>query len=247
LRGYDKSGAVERIRAAGGEVFAVTSEPQTLASEARLHWKLAFESVGDPHHEIAAECRERGWLHLFVNRDVQPLSEDTGFASHPKGFFQPGVLAVTREGRVLYRWRGRPTRRNAGGATNRPLPEHVWEQTQKALANGAEAEDAGLDRVTEFDMRTPPWPLFVFLLLANGNFLRPRPFPLSRGGPDDIGKRSKRAVAKALLFLVALGVALATLPTAWVLAALAAWGLAITPGVIRLHRHFQSLPDGEPG
>ena len=60
-------------------------------------------------------------------------------------------------------------------------------------------------------------------------------------------KASKRASAKALLFLGALGVAFAALPTAWVLAALAIWGLAITPGMIRVHRHFQSVPDGEPG
>jgi hypothetical protein len=244
LRGYGKSGVVERIRAAGGEVFAVTSEPQTLASEAQVHWELAFDSVGDPHHEIAADCKERGWLHLFVNPEVGPLAEETGFASHPKGHFQPGVLAVTRGGRVLYRWRGRPTRRNAGGATSRPLPERVWGETQKALATGQEGGDAGFDEVTEFDMRAPPWPVFVCLLLANGNFLRPRPFPLSRGGPDDVEKRSKRAVAKALLFLVGLGVAFAALPTAWVLAALAVWGLAITPSMIALHRHFQSVPEG---
>jgi len=237
---------VDRIRAAGGEVFAITSEPQTLASEARLHWELPFESVGDPHHEIAAECRERGWMHLFVNQDIG-LLENTGFAAHPKGFFQPGVLAVARGGRVLYRWRGRPTRRNAGGATSRPLPEHVWKQMQRALDEGPEGGDADLDRVTEFDTQAPPWPLFVFLLLANGNFLRPRPFPLSRRGPDDIEKRFKRAGAKALLFLVALVVAFAALPTAWVLAALAVWALAITPSMIRLHRHFQSVPEGEPG
>lgn len=241
-----KSGVVERIRAAGGEVFAVTSEPQTLASEARLHWQLPFESVGDPHHEIADDCRDRGWLHLFVNREIGFLS-DTGYASHPKGFFQPGVLAVARGGRVLYRWRGRPTRRNAGGATGRPLPEHVWTRIAKALAQGDGGGDAALDALPDFDWQAPPWPLFVFLLLANGNFLRPRPFPLSRGGPDDVGRRSRRAVAKALLLLVALGVALAALPSVWVLGALALWGAAITPSMIRLHRHFQSLPEGEPG
>jgi hypothetical protein len=247
LRGYAESGVVDEIRAAGGEVFAVTSEPQTLASEARRCWELPFESVGDPHHEIADDCRERGWMHLFVNRDLGLLVEGTGFASHPKGFFQPGVLAVTREGRVLYRWRGRPTRRNAGGATSRPRPEHVWEETRKALAKGPEGGDAGFDPVTDFDMQAPSWPLFVFVLLANGNFLRPMPFPLSRGGPDDLQKRLKRAFTKALLFLAALGVAFAALPSVWVLAALAVWGLAITPGMIRLHRHFQSVPEGEPG
>jgi hypothetical protein len=155
------------------------------------------------------------------------------------------VLAATREGRVLYRWRGRPTRRNVGGATRRPIPEHVWEETEKALA-GPGSGDAAFDEITEVDMQAPPWPLFVFILLANGNFLRLQPFPLSRGGPDDVEKRANRAVAKALLFLVALGVAFATLPTLWVLGALALWAIAVAPGVARTYRHFQSVPEGEP-
>lgn len=241
-----KAGVVEQIRAAGGEVYAVTSEPQTLASEAVTAWELGFESIGDPHHEIIDDCKRRGWMHLFVNPDATLLAEETGFASHPKGYFQPGVLAATQEGRVVYRWRGRPTRRNAGGASNRPLPEHVWGEIEKALADAPNAPDAPFDEVTEFDWRAPPWPVFVFLLLANGNFLRPKPFPLSRGGPDDVEQRSRRALAKAVLFLAGWSVAFATLPTTWVLAALGVWGIAVAPSIVRLHHEFQSVPKGEP-
>ena len=42
-----KSGVLDEIRAAGGEVFAVTSEPQTLATEAEEEWDLGFPVVGD--------------------------------------------------------------------------------------------------------------------------------------------------------------------------------------------------------
>ena len=35
MRGYAKHGVLDRIREAGGEVFAITSEPQTLASAAQ--------------------------------------------------------------------------------------------------------------------------------------------------------------------------------------------------------------------
>ena len=175
MRGYGESGVAKAIREAGGAIFAVTSEPQTLASEAQMHWELEFPSIGDPHHEIASECQERGWLHLFVNRDAETILEQTGFATHPNGFFQPGILAVASDGRVLYRWRSRPTRENGGGASNRPLPAHVWEQAQKAIASGSPGRDAALDHVDEVDFRTPPWPLFMLLLLANGNLLRPTP------------------------------------------------------------------------
>ncbi|MDX1736556.1 MAG: hypothetical protein R3228_19410, partial [Halioglobus sp.] len=77
--------------------------------------------MGDPHHEIATACRERGWLDIIVNPKTDLFEKDeTSNFSHPKGYFQPGVLAIDDAGRVLYRWRGIPTRRNMGGATERP-------------------------------------------------------------------------------------------------------------------------------
>jgi hypothetical protein len=48
--------------------------------------------------------------------------------------FQPGVLSLASDGRVLYRWRGRPTRKNMGGATERPTAEHVFNRVSSALA-----------------------------------------------------------------------------------------------------------------
>ena len=146
-----KAGVPEKIKAAGGGIFAITSEPQTLAREAEQTWELDFPAVGDPHHEIADACRERGWLQLFVNPKARLLADATGFAAHPKGYFQPGLLAITRTGRVLYRWRGRPTRKNAGGATSRPLAEDVWRQIEAAIARGDSAGDAAPDEPERLD------------------------------------------------------------------------------------------------
>ena len=127
--------ASSAIRGAGGEIFGITSEPQTLASEAGASWGLDFPLVGDPHHEIAGLCRERGWLDLYVNTagDDRMLARHVDPPAHPKGYFQPGVLALARGPgcaarcraaghRILYRWRGVPTRHNNGGATERPTP-----------------------------------------------------------------------------------------------------------------------------
>jgi hypothetical protein len=36
---------------------------------------------------------------------------------------------------------------------------------------------------------------------------------------------------------------LVTLPTAWVLAAAGIWMLALTPGLIEIHKQFQNEPD----
>ena len=111
LRSYVDFGVVERIRAAGGEVFAVSSEPQHLANQAHEHWDLNFDNIGDPHQEIARVCYKRDWLTLYANRgDTEFLQRGADWTvEHPKGFFQPGVLAITQSSRILYRWRSVPS------------------------------------------------------------------------------------------------------------------------------------------
>ncbi len=95
-------------------------------------------------------------------------------------------------------------------------------------------------------MPGPPWPVFVTLLLAHGKFLKPKPFPLARGGPDDVDRRARGALRNLALFVVGWLAAFVFLPTSWVLLALAAWSLMVTPGIVTLHREFQSVPEGEP-
>ena len=242
MRGYAQAGVVDAIRAAGGEIFAVTSEPQSLASEAEEDWAFGFPSIGDPHHEILGVCRERGWLDLFV-KQVPVATKIRPWASHPRGYFQPGVLALSREGRVLYRWRCRPTHQNIGGAIQRPTAEYTWAQIQARLAEGS--EDAPLDATPEFDAKAPPWPLFVLMLLAHGWFRRPRPFPLGR--QDDAPSAKPQAMIPRLLgFATAWVAAFALLPPLWVTLALVAWIAFVTPGIIELGRLFQHAPTGEP-
>jgi len=243
LRGYQREGVVDAIRRAGGEIYGVTSEPQTLASEAAESWGLDFALVGDPHHEIADLCRERGWLDLYVNENRDrhgTIARGHDVPNHPKGYFQPGVLALTRERRILYRWRSVPTRRNNGGATERPTANRVQQLLERALAepNGG---DAPLDDPPEVDLKGTPWPVFVVVLLANGNFWRPKGFGLNRRGPDDVAVRARRAVQKLALFVAAWTAAFVLLPAAWVALALLAWAALVAPGIVEIHRAFQSV------
>ncbi len=240
-------GVAEKVRAAGGEVYAVSSEPQTLSDRAVREWQLDFEAVGDPHHEIAGTCRERGWVDLFVNERMEFLrasvaaagGTEAGFVpTHPRGYFQPGVLAVARDGRVLYRWRGVPTHSNMGGATERPTASHVWTRLSRALASGE--GDATLDADPPRDSRGIPWPVFASLLVANGWFLNARGF------------RSNRHVALAgvrlLAFVAAWIAAFAWLPTLPVAFALAGWVAIIAPEVRWVGGEFQHVRDpGAPG
>ena len=231
------------IRSAGGELFGITSEPQTLATEAGESWRLGFPLIGDPHHEIADQCRERGWLDLHVNSYGHPrnmIARDIDPPTHPKGYFQPGVIALTAEHRILYRWRAVPTRRNNGGATERPTPGYVWQHIEQALAARG-APDAGLDAPPTVDMRGIPWPLFVLLLLANGNFWRPKGFGLQRRGPDDVAARAQRAAVKLGLFVAGWLAAFVMLPAGWVALALLAYAAIAAPGILELHRAFQAV------
>ena len=229
------------IREGGGELYAVSSEPQTLAGRASADWGLDFETVGDPHHEIAATCRERGWLDLYFNERLGFLKQSAGdpadwTPTHPKGYFQPGVLVLSREGRVLYRWRGVPTHQNMGGATERPTARYVWEQVQAALAEPPDAGDARLDTAPKLDSRGIPWPVFSTLLIANGWFLRPQGFRSPR--------HLIRAAARLVTFVAAWIAAFAWLPALPVALALASWVAFITPKFVWVGREFQSVsPD----
>lgn len=214
---------------------------------AKEDWEFDFEAVGDPHHEIADACRDRGLLDLYVNTKVDLFEErkDSIFR-HPKGYFQPGVLALDSNGRILYRWRGVPSRKNMGGATERPTPTHVFEHVSQALdsaASGVKLPDAELDTNPKLDSRGIPWPIFVSLLVANGWFIKPETFTYKSGGPSAI-KRVKRAAIRIPFFLGAWIVALIFLPTLWVGLALAGYTAWLTPRVLRINQQFQNVPGG---
>ncbi len=240
-----KEGVARKIREAGGEIYAISSEPQALATRAVAEWGLDFESVGDPHHEIADACRDKGWLDLFVNERLEFLQRSASAhgqtdweVTHPKGFFQPGVLALTRAGRVLYRWRGVPTHQNMGGATERPTADHVWSRVEGSLGAGEHAADAALDEDPPLDMRGVPWPVFSSLLIANGWFMNARGFQ----GPRMIMMAAVRLVA----FVAAWIAAFVWLPTLPVAIALAAWVAFIVPTFRWVGEQFQDVSEA-PG
>lgn len=245
MRGYLQDGVVKSIREAGGEIFALTSEPQTLARAAQEDWETGFEHVGDPHHEILGQCRERDWLSLFCNDFGDDFKPKTGdWISHPKGYFQPGVLALSREERVLYRWRSRPTRGNVGGAAVRPTAPHVWAQICLAREQPSNTRDVDHDDDPVFDGTSPPWPLFVSLLLANGWFLRPVPFDYQRDG-SPLEVRLRNAGIRLFLFAAAWIAAFAVLPTWIPTLTLIVWGAMLLPAIRVVHNRFQHVASDE--
>ena len=230
-----KSGVLDEIHRAGGEVFGVTSEPQTLATEAELEWETHFPIVGDPHHEIREECSERGWLDVFFNEDAGHLRERK-WASHPKGYYQPAVVAVHKSGRILYRWRCVPKFSNMSGAGARPEAAYTWEKIQASLGN---TEDAALDINPVMGSKEIGWFRFLLILTAHGWFIRPKAFPLARVG--DKSSASPAKMMNRVYGFVALWLVLClVLPVKWFGIAVLAWLVILTPGLIEIHRQFQN-------
>ncbi|MFL2536097.1 MAG: hypothetical protein ACJ0RQ_07735 [Candidatus Azotimanducaceae bacterium] len=221
-------------------MFGITSEPQSLASEAESAWDLSFPIVGDPHHEIREALSRRGWLDVFFNEDFGHL-RNRSWASHPKGYYQPAVIAVDRSQRVLYRWRCVPRYSNMSGAGARPEARYTLDQIVEA--QGQEG-DATLDREPLMGANELSWLKFLVLLTAHGWFLRPKVFPLLRDGTKDSvtpGAAMRRAYIFAGLWLLAL----VMLPLAWVAGAFVTWLIALTPGLLEIHRQFQNEKDVE--
>ena len=217
-------GVVEKIRAAGGEIYAVSSEPQYIADQAHSHWELNFDNVGDPHQEVSKTCSDRKWLTLYANRgDLTFLQRGADWTvEHPKGYFQPGVLALTKEGRVLYRWRSIPSDANLNGTTARPTAVHVWRQIEKSIAQGDRVSDALLDDNPEIDQGPPPKLMFFTALIANGWFLQVKAFTYN---PEvtSVPKRFMAAYARWVVFFALWCSALQILPIAVVFTAFLAW------------------------
>lgn len=238
MRSYDKAGVVDEIRAAGGEVYGITSEPHSLASEAQGAWDLSFPIIGDPHHEIRKDLRSRGWVDVFYNEDYGHLRERE-WASHPNGYFQPAVLAASKTGQVLYRWRCVPKYSNMSGAGARPEARYTWDKVRRAMAG---TDDAPLDREPVMGAGELNWFQFLLILTAHGWFLRPRAFPLTRDGKKD-QVTPGMAMRRVYVFAGAWLLALIALPSVWVVVAAIIWALAMTPGLIEIHRQFQNEPD----
>lgn len=227
------------MRAAGGEVYAITSEPQSLAARAQEDWDLPFACVGDPHHEIRGTLEARGWLALHTMRSTDFVARNTSWeVSHPKSAFQPGVLALNNDSRVLYRWRSVPSRDNVGGASRRPTPAHVWASVQQAMALPTGAEDAAHDDDPVLDAAPAKFPLFATLLMANGWFLRPVPFVYQGDGQNPMA-RIPKMFRRLFVFLALWVLAFVLLPITWAGIALAVYLVIGARGIWSLYSTFE--------
>jgi hypothetical protein len=219
-------------------VFAISSEPQTLVTEAQESWEIQFAGIGDPHHEIRDDCAQRGFVDVFCN--TIPGEKNVRFwDAHPKGFFQPAVLSVHKSGRVLYRWRCVPKHSNMSGAGPRPEAAYTWDKIKAAMDS---EHDADFDKNPVLGEKSKSWYRFLLILIVYGWFLTPRTFAMAREG------EAKRAVAADMMprvygFAALWLVLLVVLPIGWVGLLALAWAAKLTPGLIEIYRQFPHEPD----
>ena len=123
----------------------------------------------------------------------------------------------------------------------RPLPEHVWQRVQTALASKSR-EDAAWDEAPALDAPKIFWPLFVLVLLANGWFIKPRVFNLQPVQQTSVRRRQIMALLRIPVFIGVWIVAFAFLPSWLASGLLLAWGVVAFRGVRKIHEQFQSIP-----
>lgn len=196
--------------------------------------------MGDPHQEISRTCSERGWLTLYANQgDLEFLQRGAKWKiEHPKGFFQPGVLALTRQQRLLYRWRSVPSDANMQGTLARPTASYVWNAIEPALAAGDEAGDAALDNDPVIDRAPAPRFIFIAALLANGWFIRVKSLVYSPGMAVE-PTRILKILARWLVFFPFWTGALFLLPTLFVGCVFCGWFIWVVRDTRRVMDKFQ--------
>ena len=149
------------------------------ADQAHEHWALNFENIGDPHQEISKICSERGWLDALQNRgSLEFLQSGVDWEiEHPKGFFQPGVLAFDQ------RAAGAPPL--AFGAVEREFKRDCDAANAHSRMGKYRAEPYGWrlgwgcshDDSPEADQRPPPRIFLLQPLLQTAGLLSPNLSP----------------------------------------------------------------------
>jgi peroxiredoxin len=114
------------LRAAGGEMIAVTAQSLAGAEAAKTDWALNYDAVSDPSLALANR------FDMAITPKAQtPLAGVEG--EYPNGMSQPGVVILDKTGKELVRWAINPSEMNGGGALDRPLPHVLWAALQSAL------------------------------------------------------------------------------------------------------------------
>lgn len=225
-----------------GTIYGITSQGGTAAAAAKEGWGIKYPVRTDSRLEIAAALRARGLPVPCVNTNT--LGYLAGMATpggeYESGMYQPTVLVLTRDFECLFSWVAVPGPSNLGGACPvRPSANRVLRAAKGQPVAGSRG--------------SRPWqqprlvgyfgPLLVLLLLANGNFVRPRTLTLDGSGRQRLGNKLAPLKLGAAFLLV--GFAWRRNPQA-VAAGLAAYAGAVFWRWGAFFRRAVRLPEARP-
>lgn len=139
---------------------------------AKASWGIGYVVRADPQLEILAALRARALPQPCVNYDTAGYlaGAATPGGEYQVGMYQPAVVVLSRDFEVVFEWAATPGVDNIGGACLvRPSAKRVLLAAQGERVAGSRGAAP---------YRPPSQaafaPVLGLLLLANGNFLRPR-------------------------------------------------------------------------
>jgi len=150
----------------------VTGQSEEAAATAKATWGIQYAVLADPQLGIAAALRKRKLPVPFIDHDSTGyLGEATPGGEYEVGCYQPAILVLSREFECLFHWVATPGLSNLDGAcVVRPSARRVLHAAQGLPVAGSSKSDRPYRELWQ----APFAPLLFLLLLANGNFVRPR-------------------------------------------------------------------------
>jgi len=196
----------------------MSSQGQKEANKIVESWGINFPVIGDPSLTFVKTINEKGWIKSYILESVPDnLTKLIGY-SYENGLVQPGVIALQgsvslslsskgkeKKPKVLLSWGLVPTEENKQGAVNRLSAGKSWKGIKESLSGNYEYSHPDIVQKNKGEPQVPTF-LFLSLVMANGNFLKPKAFTFDSNGKGDIMKLAKLAFAKLLFVMVATGV-----------------------------------------
>jgi len=156
---------------------------------------------------------KRGLLDIYVDaefvRAMLDINEKTGRqiagGKYAVGTYQPAVIVLAKDFSPLFSWASVPTASNIGGAVGRPRAKDVREAINAGLQGDFSlAKWQAPETPKELPSRYFQY-VFLALSLANGNFVRPEPFPLDEHGHGSSHPQTQKAFVKLCFSIGTLG------------------------------------------
>lgn len=132
---------------------------------------------------------EKEILTLYADTEKYGKNGDmVGHNFYEKAMLEPGVCAISKTYKKLYGWALIPAAKNFGGAVGRVRGKDAWKAIKKSLDGDLSLNNWIPDDIANISLSWPRRLFVKFLLLAEGNFIRPHGLELPESGVSARGQ-----------------------------------------------------------